>query len=83
VEKTEHEITRVRLESGDWVDLTELPCDNCGQEGCTHLAVWGDGANAFCSWEHLQASMRINDEPLTTASMVAAGLHIIGPRPQA
>ena len=78
-----HMIDRVRLESGEWVMLSDLPCTNCGKPGCTHIALWNDGSFAFCSWEHLADSMRIDGMPLTEELMKAAGLHVIGPRPQA
>lgn len=77
------EITHVTFANGEQAPLDELLCNNCGKEGCTHLAVTAQEAYAFCSWEHLTDSMRINDQPLTEELMKEAGLHVIGPRPEA
>ncbi len=65
------------------VPLAEFPCANCGKEGVTHIAISENATYAFCSWDHLMESMRIDGEPPTEASMKAAGMHVIGPRPEA
>ncbi len=78
-----HMIDRVQLANGEWVMLDELPCANCDMPGCTHIAMWNDGAMPFCSWEHLTDSMRIDGEPLTEETMKAAGMVVMGPRSQA
>jgi hypothetical protein len=77
------EITHVTFANGEQAPLDELLCNNCGQEGCTHIAIWDDGCNAFCSWAHLVDSMRINGKPLTDELMREAGMQVIGPRPEA
>lgn len=79
----EHAITHLGT-PGNMIPLDEFPCANCGAPGVTHIALAEQGGTwAFCSWDHLLESMRVDDQPLTEETMKAAGLHIIGPRPEA
>ncbi len=78
-----HAISYVTLANGQDVPLSELPCTYCGKVGSTFLAVTEQFVNPFCSWEHLTESVRIDDQPLTEDLMREAGLHIIGPKPEA
>ena len=82
--ETLHEITHLGTDKG-MVPLDAFPCMNCGRPGVTHivLTLSEDGPWVFCSWDHLLDSMRIDGEPLTEAAMEAAGMIVIGPRPEA
>ena len=77
------EIDRVTTASGKTVMLTDYPCDHCGKANSPYLAIHESGIHAFCSWECRQDAMRIDGEPATEATAKAAGLHFIGPRPEA
>lgn len=78
-----HAISYVTLANGQDVPLDELPCTYCGKVGSAYLAVTDQFVNPFCSWECLTESVRIDDQPLTEELMREAGLHVIGPKPEA
>lgn len=78
------EVTHVGLADGRSVPLGEYPCNHCGKVGVTHLTVSESAPTyAFCSWDCLHAAIRIDDQPITEELMRAAGMHVIGPRPEA
>jgi hypothetical protein len=83
-EGSEKQVTHLGSGDGRMVPLSEWPCGYCGDPGCTHIFLHATEASfAFCSWEHLQAGIRINDQPITEELLTESGAQVIGPRPEA
>ena len=76
-------IDSVGLADGRQIPLDAYECNHCGREGSPYLALSDQGAWAFCSWECRQEAIKIDGEAPTAETMKAAGLHFIGPRPEA
>jgi hypothetical protein len=83
MDSREIEITYVVREGGKRLMLTDYPCDHCGKIGSPYLAVGNDDGWAFCSGECRDAALRCDGQPLTPELMEKAGLHYIGPKPDA